>query len=210
MKKPGIRNKVNKIKNLGLWITRQKKNYKNKLEIMKHTEIYNKWTVFINNPLYLKYFLSNEEEWNNNLESVKKYIDENNKRPSKHDNNKDIKFLGTWISNQTINYNKKLHIMKTNPEIYDTLTEFINNPLYSKYFLSNEEEWNNNLDKVKKYISENKKRPSNYDKSKDIKFLGTWVSNQTHNYKNKLKIMKHNEIYDKWTNFINDPLYFTD
>jgi len=38
---------------------------------------------------------------------VKKYIDENKKRPSTHDNNNDIKILGNWIDTQLKNYTKK-------------------------------------------------------------------------------------------------------
>ena len=39
-----------------MWIVTQQKNYKNKEKIMKNKEIYDKWTEFVNNPLYLKYF----------------------------------------------------------------------------------------------------------------------------------------------------------
>ena len=44
---------------------------------MQNKEIYNNWKEFINDD---KYFLDNITEWNNNLELVKKYIDENNKK----------------------------------------------------------------------------------------------------------------------------------
>ena len=46
----------------------------------------------------------NEEEWLNMLNDVKKYIDENNKRPSACDKNNDIKKIGCWINNQQANY----------------------------------------------------------------------------------------------------------
>jgi superfamily II DNA or RNA helicase len=201
------RTSINKdVKYLGLWISSQSINYNRKLQIMKNQEIYDKWTAFINNPLYSKYFISNEEEWNNNLDKVKQYINENGKRPLQTDKNKDIKCLGKWVSTQVTNYNKKFKIMKT-LDIYDKWTEFINSPLYLKYFLSNEEEWNNNLDKVKKYIDENKKRPSNHDKNKDVKCLGRWIQTQTKNYKNKYQIMTNKDIYDKWTEFINNQDY---
>ena len=38
---------------------------------------------------------------------VKKYIDENKKRPSTVDNEKNIQQLGNWVSNQLIRANKK-------------------------------------------------------------------------------------------------------
>ncbi len=50
---------------------------------MKNEEIYNKLTEFITE--YQEYFLDNEIQWINTLEGVKKYINENNKRPlNKH------------------------------------------------------------------------------------------------------------------------------
>jgi len=42
----------------------------------------------------------------NNLELVKKYIDENNKRPSTTDKNNNTKHLGQWISDQQKKYKK--------------------------------------------------------------------------------------------------------
>ena len=37
----------------------------------------------------------------------------------------------------------------------------------------------------------------------NTKKLGKWISNQQKNYKIKKEIMKNQETYDKWTNFIN-------
>ncbi len=48
------------IKRFGVWISQQQKTYKNKQQIMKNEEIYNKWTEFINDPKYIKYFQRNK------------------------------------------------------------------------------------------------------------------------------------------------------
>jgi hypothetical protein len=140
------------------------------------------------------------------LDDVKRYIDENKKRPSHHDSkNKNIRQLGTWISNQMTKYKNRTQIM-LNEAIYNKWTETINNPQYKKYFQSNEEHWNEQLEKVIEYIDENKKRPSHHDnKNKDIRQLGTWISNQTKNYKNKTHIMSNQIIYNKWTETVNNP-----
>ena len=61
------------IKKLGHWINSQQANYK-KENIMKTEEIYNKWTEFINDDKYKKYFISNEEKWINILKEIKQYI----------------------------------------------------------------------------------------------------------------------------------------
>jgi len=78
---------------------------------------------------------------------------------------------------------------------------------YKIYFESNEEVWNDTLQKVINYINENNKRPSMVNKNIDIKNLGKWIGTQQTNYKNKINIMSNQEIYNKWTEFINDPLY---
>ena len=58
---------------------------------------------------------------------------------------------------------------------------------YQEYFLDNETQWKNSLNKVKEYINENKKKPPEKDKNKEIKTLGKWISKQHTNYKKKEK-----------------------
>jgi superfamily II DNA or RNA helicase len=205
-KRPNSKDKDTKNKRLAQWLSHQKEIYKKNLQIMKKEKIYNKWSEFINHDNYKVYFLSNEELWNNILNQVIQYINKNNKRPSKRDNNSNIKKLGAWIGLQQVNYKKKLQIMK-NKEIYNKWKEFINNEKYKIYFQSNEEIWNDNFIEVKKYIDINNKKPLESDKNLNIKKLGVWISYQQQNYKKKEHIMKNNEIYNKWTEFINDNNY---
>ena len=166
---------------------------------MNNQEIYDLWTEFVNE--YEKYLLSNKEIWLNTLKNVKKYIDDNNKSPSDQDININIKVMGTWISTQKKNYNKKQNIMK-NQEIYDIWAEFVNE--YKKNLLSNKENWLNTLENVEKYIDNNNKLPSTHDKNNDIKVMGSWISTQKKNYDKKQYIMKNQEIYDVWTEFVNE------
>ena len=203
-KKPSVYDIKNK--KYALWIFTQIQNYKNKEQIMKNSEIYDKWTEFINNEKYKTYFISNKEEWDNNLEWVKNYIDENKKKPLDKNKDKKISFYGKWIGTQIQNYKYKEHIMK-DIEIYNKWTEFINNKKYKTYFLSNEEEWYNNLEWIKKYIDENKKRPLNNDNNIEISKYASWIQTQIQNYRTKEQIMKNSEIYDKWTEFINNDTY---
>ena len=200
-------NKNNNIKILCKWLSHQNQNYKNKTDIMCKThEIYDKWSEFINDTKYKKYFLLNEEKWIEIFNEVKKYIDENNKRPPiRNQNNKNNK-LGTWVITQIVNFQKKIQIM-SNLKIYNIWNEFINTEKYKKYFISNEEEWANNLNKLKLYFDENNKRPSINDKNINVKYLGNWFFKQIYNYKNKKQIMFNDDIYNKWTIFINDNKY---
>jgi superfamily II DNA or RNA helicase/tRNA(Ser,Leu) C12 N-acetylase TAN1 len=207
-KKPSEHDKNSDIKQLGSWISHQQTNYKNKNRIMSNEEIYNRWTEFVNDKRYISYFQSNEELWIKQLEQVKLYIDTNNKRPSGSDIDSNIKQLGNWISTQQQKYKNKKQIM-LNEWIYNKWTEFINDKRYISYFQSNEESWIEMLDEVKNYINSYNKRPSKSYKDSNIKQLGTWISDQQMNYKNKKNIMSNEEIYNKWTDFINDKSYIS-
>ena len=144
--------------------------------------------------------------WITKLDLVKKYIDENKNRPSAKDKNKDIKTYGQWIGNQITHYQNKQKIM-TDETIRKLWEDFINDDKYKNYFLTNEEEWKLNLEWVKKYINENKKRPTR--KNNDEKIYGTWITLQVKNYKNKQQIMTASNIRKLWEDFINEyKIYF--
>ena len=68
--------------------------------------------------------------------------------------------------------------------------------------MSNENECIYNLNNFKNYIDENNKRPN-----KDNKTIDSWVRVQMRNYKKKEQIMKNENIYVKWKEFINDVKY---
>ena len=63
------------------------------------------------------------------------------------------------------------------------------------------------IEAIKKYTDEHHKGPSTVDKDDNIKRMGRWLNNQQSNYAKKEYIMKNPEIYDEWTNFINDDRY---
>jgi hypothetical protein len=197
-KLPLQQDKNKDIKQLGIWISRQKENYSKKEQIMKEENIRNKWEDFISTFSHI--FMSNEEIWNNTLEKLRLYIETNDELPSKRDKNKDIKQLGSWISNQKTNYSKKEYIMKEE-NIRNKWEDFMNT--YSHLFMSNDEIWNNTLEKLRLYIETNNKLPSQQDKNKDIKQLGSWISNQKTNYSKKEYIMKEENIRNKWEDFMN-------
>jgi superfamily II DNA or RNA helicase len=195
-KLPSQYDKNDSIKKLGQWIATQKKNYSKKEFIMKTPQICKLWEEFI--EIYSGYFINNEEKWENTLKVISEYIDKNKKLPSKYDKNDSITKLGSWIQNQKINYTKKEQIMKS-PEILKLWEEF--QEKYSEYFISNEEQWENTLKVVGKYIDENNKLPSTIDKNESIKKLGQWVSCQKQKYAKKEKIMKSPQIRKLWEEF---------
>ena len=99
---------------------------------MRNEIIRGEWEEFINSK-YKIYFLSNEEEWLNTLEIIKKYINDNNKRPSSSKKNNDTQRMDKWITRQITNYSKIEYIMK-NDTIRLKWEEFINDIKYKKYF----------------------------------------------------------------------------
>jgi len=205
-KKPSIVDDNEQIKKLSMWIQRQNSKFNKQIEIMKNEKIRNMWNNLVNSKQYNKYFLSNEETWINNLNEAKKYINENNKRPSEDSKDNDVNKLGKWISCQIKNYKNKVQIM--NVEQYRNEWEnFVNSNEYRKYFMSNIEVWENNLNLVKNYIDVNKKKPSTTDDDYNIKKLGYWIGTQKGNYNKRNEIMKNEEIRAKWKNFIESDIY---
>ena len=100
---------------------------------MKDDNIYKEWMKFTKDEQYQKYFLSKEDDWKEKLQSIKDYINNNNKRPSNKDKDEKTKKLGQWLSNQVQNANKRKHIMKDD-NIYKEWMNFINDEQYKKYF----------------------------------------------------------------------------
>jgi hypothetical protein len=62
--------------------------------------------------------------------------------------------------------------------------------------------WKLNLEWVKQYIDENKKRPTR--KNKDEKKYGVWITLQLQNYQNKKEIMSNEIIRHLWEDFISE------
>lgn len=205
-KKPSERDIDEQIKKISIWMHHQQDIFKKKIGIMKNQQINDLWNEFVNSEKYKKYFLSNEQEWLFNLDEVKKYIYENNKRPSEDSKDKDIKRLGKWLSHQQQNYKNQTQIM-SNEQYRNEWENFVNSDEYKKYFMTNIEEWENNLNLVKKYIDTHNKKPSSNDNDKNIKKLGYWIGTQKGNYKKQNEIMKKEEIRAKWKNFIESEIY---
>jgi hypothetical protein len=201
-KRPAQSDKCNNIQQMGNWIASQQINYNKKNNIMSDLNICKKWEDFIDK--YQKHFMSNEERWNGMLEQVTQYIEKNDKRPNTCDKDSEIKQMGMWISDYQLRYRKKTQIM-SDPNIRKKWEKFIDK--YKKHFMSNEEHWNGMMERVKQYIDTNNKIPSYSDKDSNIKKLVQWIGTQKKNYKNKEQIMTNQEIYNKWTEFINDERY---
>lgn len=204
--RPRKENKNIEIKKLGLWINHALYTHKIQTGIMKKEHIRNIWTEFINNPRYINFFINEDDIWLCKFEELKSFVDNNDKLPPTTSKNIIIKKLAEWVCIQKNNYKKKLSNMK-NDNIYDTWKNFISDNKYKKYFMSNEEVWFKRFEDVKQYISVNNKKPSSNNDNDDVKSLSYWVSEQKLNYKRGIGTVSNSNIYNKWTEFINDPIY---
>ncbi len=205
-KRPSSKDKDPIIRCLGRWIDNQLTNYKESKYIMVNPEIRKAWESYISDLKYSKYFTGKEEDWYDNLNSTKNYINTNDKRPSKKDKDETIKFLGNWIGTQLQNYKESTPIM-ANPEIRKAWENFTSDHKYSKYFTSNEEVWYEKLEGVKNHIDVHVERPRNHDKDKTIRSLGVWIGTQLTNYTDSKDIMVNPEIRQAWEDFTSNPKY---
>ena len=199
------------VKQLVGWLSNQIKKYNIDINLckegMKNKNIKIKWEKFINDNKYKEHMLSSDELWIYRLNQLKEYIDENKKLPTSCNIDSEINILGKWLVRQKINYKNNEQIMEKQ-NIRDKWEEFINDTKYKEYMLSFEELWIEKLNKVKKYIDENNKRPSSSDKNKDIKTLGYWLVDQKSNYISRIGVITNNKtIRKQWEDFINDSQY---
>ena len=198
--------KLNKY--LRSWLKVQKKNYdNNNNSIVNTNEIKPIWEDFMLNPKYSEYFLSNDLIWLNKLNQTKQYINDNNKKPSIYNNDRNIQQLGKWLRNQIVNYddyNCKYFIKNNENKLL--WEQFILDPKYSQYFISNENKWITKLNQVKQYIDTYNKKPLINEKNNN-KSLKGWLIIQNKNYNKSINIMKNNKIKLLWENFIMDSKY---
>jgi superfamily II DNA or RNA helicase len=196
-KRPNSCSKYRNEKLLGLFLSNQIQNYNKKKDNMKNEIIYNKFRKFLEN--YSNLFKSNEELWYEKIKFLKKFIDNKKRKPSKQSKNIEEKKYASWLANQIKNYQKKNNIMK-NKKIYYDFGFFLKD--YSKYIISDEEQWYINFHKLKKFMNEFSKRPQSRTKDIYEKKLNNFLGLNLRNFKNIKGQMKKPEIYNKFKSFI--------
>jgi superfamily II DNA or RNA helicase len=182
---------------LGLWLSNQTQNYKNKTDGMKNETRYNLWTQFL--EVFKEHLFTDDEKWIQSFEKLKTFINENKRRPKTQINNKEEKYLDSWLSNQQHHYKKKTQCMR-DEERYNIWTQFLEE--YKEYFISNDEIWLQKFDELKIFMNENKRKP--FKINIEEKQLTKWLEHQKTNYKNKTDGMKDEERYNLWTQFLEE------
>lgn len=118
-------------------------------------------------------------------------------------------YLVHWVSDQSADYKQN----KLSENRTKKWKEFIENDKYSKYFITIEEHWFLQFEKMKKFIIKYKKRPPRSglvdgEINKEIKTLGGWLHSQLHNYKNKKSTVYNiEEIRKAWEEISTDNLF---
>jgi superfamily II DNA or RNA helicase len=172
-------------KKLGNWMTKQIKNYKNKLQIMKVEDTYNLWTNLMSE--YTEYFGSDEDKWKNNLLQVDTYISINKERPSYSS------YLDHWLIDNKQSYINKTWMIQERYKLWETFMQ-----KNYQYIMSSDERWESNFNELIMFINSNKKTPV------QSSVIGVWFGNQKTHYKNKTSGMNEKYRYDKWTQFLEE------
>lgn len=192
-------------RSLSFWTHCQKKIYQENKFLNEDMKIL--WEDFMKQyNIIFRFKTRTKIDFNEMFDKIKKYIDEKKIRPTPSHKNKEISEMGRWYAMHQQYYNNKVFCMK-NIEIYNKWTGFIEE--YKTFLKNNIEIWFDNLKKVESYINKNKKKPSEKIGPKSEIELGVWIRIQQTNYIIKKHIMKNTEIYNSWTNFLNNfKLYF--
>ena len=196
---PSIGNDNPKIKQLAAWHQCQKLNYDKKIKMMRHQKYYDIWKNFMEE--YPKYFMNHEEKWLQKLNNLKKFMKDNNISPSRYSKNEYEKDLGSWLATQKENSKKNIK-MFSRENIVKIWSDF--QIEYKNHLLNNNENWYFRVSQLKDYIDKNNCRPSCHSSDKEIKSLGTFILTQNKNYKDRTQIMSDEDVYNVWTEFMDE------
>jgi len=182
---------------LNTWTHSNKRNYENNTgNVYTNESLRELWKDFISK--YKDLFKDNDEKWITKYDTTIEYIKKNNKLPSKHNKDLEIKTLGIWIGHQHLNYEKDLGILNTNEDYKSLWKELLDT--YPQFFRTNEENWYISYNNLKKYIDKYNKLPTITDKENRV--IYTWLETQKKNYKKEKEIMANIIIRKEWDDFV--------
>ena len=127
-----------------------------------------------------------EERFEENLEKLRVFVQENNRLPSQTANNPEEKQLGVWC-------NSRRHDYKVKRLSQERIKDLERIQLWS--WDPTEDQYQKSLQDLKKFIKQNNRLPSQTAKNPDEKQLGTWCNNRRNDYKkNQLSPEKIKEL----------------
>ncbi len=197
-------------KALAAWIGTQKQNYLKNAQIMSNLSIRHEWESTLADPAYGSYLQTNEQVWHDQLTLVKQYLTTHQQSPSQTSKTPDTKTLGKWIGKQKQNYTRNAYIM-SNPAIRQEWENTLEDPAYMSFLKTrdNEQDWCNQLERVRKYLTTHRQASSHHSKNPDTKALAYWISNQQTNVEKNAQIMSNPAIRQEWESTLEDPAYMS-
>ena len=177
---------VGKEENLSIWIKTQK-------ETKKEGKLTEERIKLLENLLNWEWDVLSAN-WNETFNTVKSFIQKNNKYPSEHSINKEEeKILVSWISTQR--QSKRGHIKNKLTEKRIKLLESLPNWKWDVF----SEKWNETFNTLKSFYFQKNRYPKQHSKNKEEKALGNWVRDQRQN-KEKLTEdrFKLLDTFPKW------------
>jgi superfamily II DNA or RNA helicase len=191
--------KIDEEKKIFIWLKNHRMNYKNNENIFNEfDDLKNIFGDFVKK--YKKYIITYEDIWIEHFNELKNYIKKNNKLPGDYNKTDKYYFLTNWVYFQKKNFINNTCSM-LNENIKKIWNSFLND--YDEYFVNetHEEIWNNKLDELINFIEKYNRKPLKSSNSKKEFKLVNWISSQKNKYKKKIKIMKNDQIRDKWDKF---------
>lgn len=192
------------------WMNQQKTYFHPDIQQSSHCmtnpEIHDLWNQFIHQEDYKKHFENVENTWKETLEQVKQYLDQHQSLPTNE--------LLSWLKYQRKQYHSDIHqcqFLMKRITIHSLWTAFITDEKYQCYLKCPKIKWKDMLMKVKQYIDEHHEVPPSGHSNKIIHQMGLWVLLQRKYYNPDISqcmyIMREQEIYILWNQFIHDETY---
>jgi superfamily II DNA or RNA helicase len=193
-------------KQFGNWVSTQIKNYKSRMCIMTTNEIFDIWTTFILCDEFKEFFQDKKEEWTqkwyHNLEKAKTFMRNNDKRPSIGSKDVDEKSIGKWVDHQLTNIKNKIGMISENNKLCKVWLEFKLSDEFEKYFVDQNDRWKQNLEDLKIFMNKTRDRPNKRSKNLNEKQLAGFLSTQLGNSRGRKHIMKDDDIFQCWNDFV--------
>jgi len=108
------------------------------------------------------------------------------------------------------NYSEKIRYIQFNKELIknDTKTQKKYELRYEKFIMGVQEyrgfSWRNNLKKIIEYMKTNGERPPHHSKNEETEKLARWLQDQCTHYNKKTKVMKIQDIYNTFSEFLKE------
>ena len=158
---------------LNKWLKSQNQNFKNKRKIFSgnYLEINQLWTEFNNE--YAKYHIEQKSSWLAFFNELRDFLVQNGKLPTQVSAPKIHNFYAKQLKN--VKDNCKTSLIFENPDYMKLWNQFTKD---FQHIMNPENNWYDNLNKVKEFIKTNSKAPNKRSNNIDEKNIGEWLSHQ--------------------------------